>query len=292
MEFIKPMLCIDDIGKFKKHTPLEYAVYQDKLDGVRVLIHYEDGKVIYYSRNHKIYNNFHKFDRFISLMAEDIKETHGISEPIIFDGEVVDKTGEFQKVMTQVRRLENVNPDIFQLHLFDIVLNEEYYKRETILYQSWLEIKWWLQETECVNDEELNVFIVNSFDLQSYDDEYLKEILQKVINSGFEGVVLKNVLAPYEFKRSNYWCKIKEEKTIDIPVVDVVEGKGKYQGMLGALICKLPNGKEIKIGSGFTDKEREEFWENPPKLIDVKYQGLTKGGSLRFPVFLRVRDDK
>lgn len=70
-----------------------------------------------------------------------------------------------------------------------------------------------------------------------------------------------------------------------------MEGTGKYAGMLGALI--VDNGKaEVEVGSGFTDAERREFWENPPECIEIKYQEELPSGSLRFPVFVRARDDK
>jgi len=63
---------------------------------------------------------------------------------------------------------------------------------------------------------------------------------------------------------------------------------GKYTGLLGALLCQLENGVEFKIGTGFSDVLRK----NPPVIgseVTFKYQGMTKYGKPRFPVFLRVR---
>jgi hypothetical protein len=60
--------------------------------------------------------------------------------------------------------------------------------------------------------------------------------------------------------------------------------------MLGALECKLPNGKRFDVGSGFNMDQRRK----PPKIgsvITFKFQELSNSGSPRFPVFLRIRTD-
>ena len=61
-------------------------------------------------------------------------------------------------------------------------------------------------------------------------------------------------------------------------------------------MCRLKNGGEVHVGSGFTDIEREELWNRQSELtgrmIEVKYQEKTQDGSLRFPVFMRFRPDK
>jgi len=70
-------------------------------------------------------------------------------------------------------------------------------------------------------------------------------------------------------------------------VIGYKEGKGKFQGLMGSLICEW-KGKTINIGSGFSKKER--FY--PPKIgteVTFKFNGLTKYGNPRFPVFLRIR---
>ena len=70
------------------------------------------------------------------------------------------------------------------------------------------------------------------------------------------------------------------------------KSKGKYRGMLGAFICKLPNGKTVSIGSGLKDEERKLYFKQIPKMIEVEYQSMTKEGNLRFPIFKRIRQDK
>jgi hypothetical protein len=73
-------------------------------------------------------------------------------------------------------------------------------------------------------------------------------------------------------------------------VVGHKPGKGNCTGMLGALECKLPNGKRFDVGSGFNMDQRRK----PPKIgsvITFKFQELSNNGIPRFPVFLRIRTD-
>ena len=64
------------------------------------------------------------------------------------------------------------------------------------------------------------------------------------------------------------------------------KGTGRCSGMMGALEMKMDNGITFKIGSGFDDKQRRK----PPKIgsrVTFKFQGLTKAGVPRFPIFMR-----
>jgi DNA ligase-1 len=59
---------------------------------------------------------------------------------------------------------------------------------------------------------------------------------------------------------------------------------------MGALQVKLADGTEFSIGTGFSDKERE----NPPAVgstVIFRYQELSDGGVPRFPSFFAVRED-
>ena len=87
---------------------------------------------------------------------------------------------------------------------------------------------------------------------------------------------------------------------VSLEITDVEEGTGKNVGRLGALVCSgVDDGKEIvvNVGSGFTDDDRIEFWNNratlPGQIVEVRADAITQNQdgtySLRFPRFLRFR---
>lgn len=116
----------------------------------------------------------------------------------------------------------------------------------------------------------------------------LQKKLQEAVNNGAEGLMLHKKSAIYQAKRNDDLLKLKTYLDAEAVVVSYIEGKGKYRGMMGALMVKNAEGLEFKIGGGFSDEQRK----NPPKIgsvITYKYFGLTKNGKPRFASFLRVR---
>ena len=132
------------------------------------------------------------------------------------------------------------------------------------------------------------------------DIEGAKEHARELIAKGLEGTILKEMDSIWENKRSKHCLKFKEENDCDLEVVEIQEGAGKYEGMMGALICESSDKKvRVKIGTGFSDAERSTYF-NPDKIIGeivrIKYNTKTepqKGvQSLFLPVFEGVRSDK
>jgi DNA ligase-1 len=130
--------------------------------------------------------------------------------------------------------------------------------------------------------------------------EQISEILHEVEQQGQEGLMLNTLTGLYSFgKRSNDLLKVKTFNTCDIFCTGVEEGTGKYAGTLGAIICDY-KGYKLKVGSGISDELRDYFWNHKSKIVnrivEVKYfeESSDKDGnlSLRFPVFVQVRDDK
>ncbi len=89
------------------------------------------------------------------------------------------------------------------------------------------------------------------------------------------------------------WFDNSRLKTVldeECTVIAHHKGKGKYADKLGAVTCENHRGR-FRIGSGFSDKERE----NPPAigtLITYKYRGLTQSGKPRFATYWRIRTDQ
>jgi len=131
------------------------------------------------------------------------------------------------------------------------------------------------------------------------DHNEVMEYYSAVRHDGGEGVIVKPTGGDYRCTRSRNWLKIKDQQTVDAPIIGLEEGTGKYQGVLGAVIVDL-EGVEVRVGSGFTDEERKRLWDDAHadepwsynRLIEIEYHEKTPDGSLRHPRFVRFRDDK
>ena len=122
------------------------------------------------------------------------------------------------------------------------------------------------------------------------DKAVLKGKLDEVVRGGGEGLMLHLADAPYLTGRSDVLLKLKPLQDTEAVVIEHIPGKGKYQGMMGALRVKTPDGKIFQIGTGFNDAIRK----NPPPVgtvITYTYRGLTKTGLPRFASYLRVREE-
>jgi len=113
----------------------------------------------------------------------------------------------------------------------------------------------------------------------------------KLVAQGAEGLMLRRGDSLYRAGRSGDLLKVKPRDDADATVIAHLPGKGKYRGMLGALLVEMPNGQRFRLGTGFTDAQRD----SPPPagaLVTYTHQGFTARGLPRFASFLRVRNDR
>lgn len=131
--------------------------------------------------------------------------------------------------------------------------------------------------------------------------EEAMEIFEGYVRDGMEGAIAKDMDAGWSDTGKPAYCiKIKRKEPADLKVVSTYEGKegSKYVGMLGGLYCESECGRiKVSVGSGFSDEERQEFLENPPKIIETEYDSITKDKktlqeSLFLPIYKRPRYDK
>jgi len=266
-----------------------------KLDGVRVItIVYPDGRVNQFSRNGKELTNF-------ELIKEQFRKTcTGITEPVVFDGEVMSSS--FQDLMRQVHRKSDVKTNDAVLYLFDYLPLADFelghwdkpqtYRSEKLVH--WKDL--WQEETA-------NIKILDH-ELVDLDTEQgsirFSEINRKAIEGGYEGIMIKDPHAPYECKRSTAWLKLKPFIEVSLAVSEVEVGTGKNAGRLGALVCEgLDDGRDIRVnvGSGYSDELRSDIWASKDRvlgqIVEVRADAVTQNQdgsySLRFPRFLRFR---
>lgn len=131
--------------------------------------------------------------------------------------------------------------------------------------------------------------VIKQFKLK--DEVALKKQLNQTVKNGGEGLMLHLASAEYVTGRSDVLIKLKPLYDAEATVIAHTAGKGKYAGKLGALVVQTPEGIQFKLGTGFTDAERE----NPPKigsLVTYNYKDKTQNGKPKFARFLRVRDEK
>lgn len=119
------------------------------------------------------------------------------------------------------------------------------------------------------------------------DAAHLRECLAETVARGGEGLVLRRDDAPYRALRSSDILKLKPRLEAEAKVIAHLPGKGKYDGLLGAVLVERPDGTRFRIGSGFADDHRR----NPPPVgswITYAYDGLTASGIPRFARFVRM----
>lgn len=119
-------------------------------------------------------------------------------------------------------------------------------------------------------------------------EQALEQKLQRITAGGGEGVMLHRAASLYQARRTADLLKFKLTDDDEARVIGYVPGEGKYRGELGALLVRMGDGREFRLGTGFSDDERR----NPPPLgatVTFAYNGLTNTGLPRFARFLRIR---
>lgn len=117
----------------------------------------------------------------------------------------------------------------------------------------------------------------------------LQTRLDDVLRAGGEGLVLHRADSPYHTGRSSALLKFKREHDAEAVVLEHRPGRGRLEGMTGALRVRSIDGVVFDVGSGLTDDLRR----NPPAIgstITYRHSGLTPSGRPRFPTYVRIRD--
>jgi len=263
-----PLAAGDTNDKDQKIDPLLAKVYKqenvsewwvsEKLDGVRAIwngekLHFRSGKLISAP------------DWFTENFPEQL-----------MDGELWMGRGTFEKLSGIVRKIQPNHNDWRQVRymLFELPKHPGTFTRRVrkmVKLTETLKISW--------------LHPIPQIRLNSEDA--LLNMLDEIVTKGGEGLMLHRADSLYHSGRSDDLLKLKPWQDAEATVVEILPGKGKFNGMMGSLLVTDESGRRFRIGTGFSNKERR----NPPAVgtvITYKFTGTTKKGLPKFASILRI----
>lgn len=286
----------DQIPVFDVMLAKKYSEYEDKITGDFILTTKLDGsRCVYY--NGKF---FSRSGLEIDGLEDILDEVKTLKQDYIYDGELLLRNDDnlpsdelfrlSQKESRKKGKKENL-----QFHIFDMIQAESFMKGK--------------DETSCITRKMLleNEFLGKTFTWLKIvpilyigrDKTEIDIQLQKVLENKEEGLMLNIATAPYECKRTSNILKVKVMDSCDLKIIGFEKGEGKYSNTLGRINVDY-KGYVVGVGSGLTDADRDEIWNNQNKylgtIVEVQNFGesTSQDGnvSLRFPIFKGFRLDK
>lgn len=201
------------------------------------------------------------------------------------------------RVSTGILNSDNVNKTVICYTIFDMIPVKDFDAlKPQVTYRYRRDILNQFAERTADTDGAVKVLPVL---YHGTDQSKIEELLEQMVREDKEGLMI-NTDVPYRRTRHKGILKVKRFYTMDLPIIRCEEGTGRLSGTLGAFVLKYKE-NEVKVGSGFTDEQREQFWNNRDDmeglLCEVKYKEISqdKGTgleSLQFPVFVGIRTDK
>jgi DNA ligase-1 len=262
-----------------------------KIDGARCIgIVDSNGDTTFYSRTGK------EFDT-LGIVRDGIKALNITN--VVFDGELclVDDDGneDFQGVMKQLKKKDHTIPNP-SFKIFDMITHDEFYSKKgeknrpySIRYNNLREV---MRDNSCPCLSVLGQELIK-------DDDHFAEWTKRGNDYSWEGLMLRADEA-YKGKRSKDLLKVKKFFDDEYEVIDtemgpfryVLNGREHEETMLSCVMIKHKD-NIVRVGSGFTIDQRQEFYQNPKKIlgkiITVQYfsesENQDGGISLRFPTF-------
>lgn len=292
----------NDVGPKKTKWP---CIVTEKLDGIRRILVKENGVCRFYSRSG------HEDVGLVDIAAE----ARFLPNNRVYDGELLAE-GTFKDSIALRQATNSIGATKGEKHglvfnIFDMMAVEDFYKGasdENALTRKILLGSVFKDESIQLLTDDWAQYIA-MYAQHEHDFEHIRSvpilgliqnfeevgpIVSGIWDAGGEGVMLNTCSGKYEIKRSKNLLKVKQVKEYTLKVVGMIEGSGKFEDMLGALIVDY-NGAKVGVGSGFDDAQRLHIWNNQDEFIDQYVEidsfgesdNALGGKSLNCPIFKR-----
>jgi DNA ligase 1 len=278
-----PVFDVQLANTFDPEKPREKTYWVSrKMDGLRGIYIPHEGL---YTRQGK------KIVGFENTIEKDLFEFSVMNGGCSVDGELFSTAIPFEEIQGAVMSNKNIDDSVKEAIIFNAFAVVKDFWGKKIFEDTW-------EMIDIVNSIGNKYKYLKPVETIEVSVSEIDSIHDKFVLEGYEGIMLRHPKISYEFKRGNGLLKFKKFFEADFEIVDVFEGKGKYQGKLGGIKVRGEiDGKviESEVGSGFNDEQRDEMWKNEliiGRKVEVKYQGITPDNSLRFPVFNKLKLDR
>ena len=305
---IQPMLAAsapDPVAALAK-TGLPVLV-DHKLDGVRVQVHRDDDAVRIFTRS---------LDDVTARLPGVVDVVRALpAERLVLDGEMLALGPDGRPEVFQVvasRAMSQTDPapaNPLRVFFFDLLHVDGHDLLDTPL-----------EDRVAAMGEQLPAELLVPRQVCATEAE-VAERFAAAVDAGYEGVVVKNLAAPYAAgRRDSAWVKLKPRHTFDLVVTAAEWGHGRRRGWLSNLHLAAPDadtGELVMLGKtfkGLTDElltwQTERFLQlevrrdaytvhlEPTTVVEIACDGLQistrypGGVALRFARVLRYRPDK
>ncbi|MCC0783557.1 hypothetical protein IR152_10780 [Clostridioides sp. ES-S-0108-01] len=284
------VMLAENYDKNKDKLDNKEFILTTKLDGTRIIVIKDKSYIKIFSRQGQIIENL------IDIEKDFIKMPSGVYDgELLAEGIYKDSKERFKDTLKRCRvkgiktGLKMVCYDYIQ-NINDFYAGED--KTPCYIRKNKLERIF----KKLINELKYVEYLKPLY--QGKDVRMINKYLSEMISNNEEGVMINISNESYQCKRVKSLLKVKVFNTCDIRCIAIEEGDGKYKGLLDNIICDY-KGYRLGVGSGFTDEQRKYYFINQNKIlgrvIEVKFFEETnneKGElSLRFPVFIRVREE-
>ena len=279
---------LDELDNTNGRDNKTYYAVGEKYDGYRMLLDITKDGTRIFSRTKKEYTNHVPH---ITIPYPELAGTILDCEAIAPTYKHSDTTSIFGSLPSRAVEVQN---KIGKAHLciFDVLQ----FKGEDVRRFSQAIRSDIVHDAACTIRDDYNYGVISVLSSETLFEKNLRSHYDDTVGAGREGVVLKDMNATY----GEGWTKIKQSKTYDFIIIGFTKGKGKHINRIGAIeyggYNKYGIIEYVGKASGMSDAVREDMTYNPKlyldKVVELSAFEVTTSGALRFPQFVRMRDDK